>query len=235
MRSRSTFSASAAVGHFDLGLLDEGERMALEDRVALGDRDLPHDPAGMRADDVFHLHRFHHEELLALANQFALAHVDGDDRSLHRRRDRDRVFRSGDFVMRRGAGRAAPTAAAARRIGRALAVAQHRQRIDRVDFGPGQLPGARRALGSARGDGLSRVGRVGEEEPAMSGIRCGDQLARCAPRRSACRAGSQRNRDAAAGSGEIRCWSRRLRSETRTARDRPASRPRRNPPTASAR
>ncbi len=98
------FFRFGGLDRFDLGLFDEGDRMALEDRVALGDRDLPPHPAGMCADDVLHLHRFHYEELLALAHQFALAHVDRDDRSLHRRGDRDGVFRAGDFVMGPGVG-----------------------------------------------------------------------------------------------------------------------------------
>ena len=40
-----SFRASAASTVSTVGLFDEGERMALEDRVALGDRDLPHDAA----------------------------------------------------------------------------------------------------------------------------------------------------------------------------------------------
>src|SRR5262249_24372827 len=53
--------------HF--GLFDEGQRMPFEDRVSDVDRDLAHQPADLRLDDVLHLHRFHHEELPALVHQ----------------------------------------------------------------------------------------------------------------------------------------------------------------------
>ncbi len=46
---------------FDRGLLDKRERMTLEHGVALGDGDLPHESVDVCADDVLHLHRFHHE------------------------------------------------------------------------------------------------------------------------------------------------------------------------------
>jgi hypothetical protein len=145
--------------------------MALENRVALGNRDLPHHPAHMRADDVLHLHRFHHEKLLALAHQFAFAHVDRDDGPLHRGGDRDRIFRADDFVMRGGVGLDRHRARRRRRIDHAFAVAQHRQRIDRVDFGPGQLPRARRALVVGAARRLGRAVRLGEKELAMSRVR----------------------------------------------------------------
>ena len=72
-------------------------------------------------------------ELLALADGVALAHVERDDRALHRRGDRDRVLRSGYFIacrdLRRGGWQRRR-----RRARRRLAMLQHRQRIDRVDF-----------------------------------------------------------------------------------------------------
>ena len=60
----------------DVGLLDERQRMPFEDRVAFGHRDAPHDSALVGRDDVLHLHRFHHEQLLAAMHAVAFAHVD---------------------------------------------------------------------------------------------------------------------------------------------------------------
>ena len=49
MWSRSIFSSAAAPLHVDVGLLDEQQRMALEDRLAGLDRDPPHEPRAGRA------------------------------------------------------------------------------------------------------------------------------------------------------------------------------------------
>ena len=75
--------------------------MPFENRVAFGHRDPPHDSALVGRDDVLHLHRFHDEELLAAMHAVAFAHIDRNDRALHRRVDRDRVFRAGDVVRLR--------------------------------------------------------------------------------------------------------------------------------------
>ena len=53
--------------------------------TAIGER---RDDAGpLGRDDVLHLHRLEHHELLADAHGVALGHVDRHDRSLHRRHD----------------------------------------------------------------------------------------------------------------------------------------------------
>ena len=54
----------------DVGLLDEHQRVALEDRVARPPRAIrAHDAAHRGADDVLHLHRLHHQQLLAGARR----------------------------------------------------------------------------------------------------------------------------------------------------------------------
>ncbi len=93
----------ALLGDFsglDLALLDKRERIALENRVALRRNDSTNYAAKMRADDVLHLHRFHHEELLAAAHHISLAHIHRNDRPLDRRPYRNRVRGSGEVAVR---------------------------------------------------------------------------------------------------------------------------------------
>ncbi len=122
-----------ALRRFDLPLLDKRQRMPLKDRVAFGNRDPPHDSAPVGRDDVLHLHRFHHEQLLPAMHPVAFAHIDRNDRALHRRLDRHRVFRRRDVVRLRchdGCTRRDWRRPAALRF----AVMEHRQRIARINL-----------------------------------------------------------------------------------------------------
>jgi len=156
------------VRRLDVRLLDEGQRMSFEDRVSFGNRDEPHDSTLVGDDDVLHFHRFHHKQLLPAMHAVAFAHVDGNDRALHRRFDRHRIFRRGDVVSLRrhdSSGRRNRRDCIALRF----AVMENRQRIARVDLCSSSTtaglfdacPGSRR--------------RAIEEEPPMPRFRAGDQ------------------------------------------------------------
>ena len=105
----------------DVGGLHEDQRVVLVDRVADGDRDLPHDAAESRVDQVLHLEGAHHEEQLALADLIADGDLDLDHGALQRRADRVGVGRTEDL---RGGGRPRPA--------RALALAEEVERGERV-------------------------------------------------------------------------------------------------------
>ena len=77
----------------DLAFLDEEERVAFVERVALGDRDAAHHAAHGRRDLVLHLHRFHDHDRRAAPHRVALADQDADDGALERRPHRDRPRR----------------------------------------------------------------------------------------------------------------------------------------------
>ncbi len=176
-RSRFTSLASAALRRLDFGLLDKRQRMPFEDRVALGNRDAPHDSALVGRDDVFHLHRFHHEQLLAAMHAVAFADVDGNDRALHRRLDRHRVFRRRDVVyLRRHDGGSRGNRR--RRIALRFPVMEHGQRIARVDL----CARAPRTCAVRIRSGSRR--RAIKEQPPMAGF-CRPAPRYC-PRRSAC-------------------------------------------------
>ena len=76
-----------------LGRLEEQDRIVLVERVALPPAELAHDPAAGRADQMLHLHRFDHGDLLARPHDVAFGDVDRDERAGNRRADRDRAFR----------------------------------------------------------------------------------------------------------------------------------------------
>ena len=122
-----------AMRRLDIGLLDEGQRMPFEDCVALGNRDAPHDSALVGRDDVLHFHRFHDEQLLAAMHAVAFAHVDGNDRALHRRLDRNCVLGCGD-VVRPGSHNCRGRRNRRWRVGPGFPVMEHGQRIARVDL-----------------------------------------------------------------------------------------------------
>ena len=63
--------------------------MVFEHGIADRDVDPAHDAGGGGGDFVLHFHRFHDQQQLALADCFALLHVQADDRALHRFSDRD--------------------------------------------------------------------------------------------------------------------------------------------------
>jgi hypothetical protein len=84
--------------------------------------------AAVGGHHMLHLHRFHHQQLLAGAHAVAFAHVQADDGAEHRRAHRDRAFgaqRGVGFGLG-GCGRVAP------------AMRQHRQWVVGVDPGAGQ-------------------------------------------------------------------------------------------------
>ena len=122
--------------------LDEEQRMALEYGVAAADGQLAHHAADCGLDDVLHLHRFHHQHLLAGAHDLARRHVEADDRALHRCRQRHGPVGTGNVA--RLAGRCLDRGR--RRLGRgaaALAMVEHGQWIAGIDARAGE---ARRRL-----------------------------------------------------------------------------------------
>ena len=91
--------------------------------------DPPTTPRDVGGDDVLHLHRFHHEQLLPPPDTIAGRHVDAHDRALHRRPD-----------DRGAVGRLVRDDGTRRRVG-ALAVVEHRERVATVELGARQPPG----------------------------------------------------------------------------------------------
>ena len=76
-----------------VGRLDEQDDIVLVERIALPPAQLAHDPAAGRADQMLHLHRFDHGDLLAGAHGLALGDVNRNEGAGDRRADRDRAFR----------------------------------------------------------------------------------------------------------------------------------------------
>ena len=118
--------------------LDEGERVALEHRVAHGDRDLR---ARRRSTGAAMTCSIFIASMTSSSWPARTASpsrdVDADDRALHRRARSATGARRGAVARRR---RRERRAAAARR----LPVREHRQRIARVDLGAGQAGAAGR-------------------------------------------------------------------------------------------
>ncbi len=125
---------------FNLGLLDEGQRMALEHRVTRRDRNRRTIPLCARVDYVLHLHRFHDEQLLALANLRRLR-ATAIEMIVPCIGAMTAIVLSGRDDRRQGAEHdcevVVHAAAAAR-----LAVGEHRQRIGRIDLRTGQTRAA---------------------------------------------------------------------------------------------
>ena len=65
MRSRSTPRAAGVLGHGHVERLEQGQRVALEDGVALGGQPAAAPPAARSGDDVLHLHGLHDQQRLA--------------------------------------------------------------------------------------------------------------------------------------------------------------------------
>ena len=86
-------------------------------------------PPTRRRDDVLHLHRFHHGELLRPPDQRRPRDGERDDRALHRRADREHAV--GQIRAHRR--RRRPCLVAASR----LAVGEHGERVDGVDLRAG--------------------------------------------------------------------------------------------------
>ena len=78
----------------DFRLFDEDDRISLAHHVALGHRHLPDDAVVLGGDDVFHLHRFHHGNLLPGAHLVARRHVKRDDRALDGRANAGSAIRA---------------------------------------------------------------------------------------------------------------------------------------------
>ena len=170
------------------------------DGVALRHRDPPHDAAAWAMDHVLHLHRFHDQELLALADCVALAHVERST-IVPCIGARDRDGASGPSPVG-----AMPNAGAASRTG----AARRGLRLAMVSTASGSLvsifapAGARCRSGSKYSRRWRRASRR-------------RQLRDLAPPQSPCGRDGRRSRDASAASAEIRGWSRRPRSGTRTS------------------
>ena len=65
--------------------LDHDECVTLHDRLADRGGERSDNSRALGRDDVLHLHRFEHDELLARAHLVALSDIDRHDRGLHRR------------------------------------------------------------------------------------------------------------------------------------------------------
>ena len=77
----------------DIRRLDEQDRIALHQRLAVTGRDLHHLAALWRGNEMLHFHRFDHHDVLTGPYQIALHDIDGDDSALERSRYRYRTFR----------------------------------------------------------------------------------------------------------------------------------------------
>ena len=76
-----------------VGRRDVQQRLAFEDGVARCDHQAVDRTGHRRGDEVFHLHGFDHQHLLAGTHAVAARHIAGDDRALKRRGDEDGAFR----------------------------------------------------------------------------------------------------------------------------------------------
>ena len=189
----------------DVGRLDEHERVALEHGVADGDADEPRTYAGDGgADDVLHLHRLHHEQLLAGA----------------RRRRPRRTARLHDGALHRGDGTATvpvgPVARSAGRragaavgAGRRLCRSRARPAGRRVDSAPA-------SRGAAGGRRPSAKYRCAAASPAAS-----DELGQVVVDEAGRGRRRPRRRGGRGGSAGSRRWSPRPRCGTRPAPGRP--------------
>ncbi|MGX1330981.1 hypothetical protein AB7M56_005480 [Bradyrhizobium elkanii] len=74
----------------DLSGLKEQDRLAMHQRDADAARDPGHPAAMRRGDEMLHLHRFQHRDLLAGPDQIALRDLDRHDGALQRRGHRER-------------------------------------------------------------------------------------------------------------------------------------------------
>src|SRR3954469_13328676 len=91
------------------GVADDGERVAVGDRVALANRQLGDDAGLVRGDLVLHLHRLDDRDDVAFGHLLAGLHRDLPDAALHRRGER--------VAAARAAARAAVLALRSLRLG----------------------------------------------------------------------------------------------------------------------
>ncbi len=179
----------------DVRGVEQHEHVALEDGVALPDRDPPDDAGALRRHDVLHLHRLHDEEGLPGVHHVALGDVEAHDGALHLGAHRERavvaavVARHARLIERharlieRHARLIEQNVRLVRAPARALAVRQHRERIVRVDARAGELAGGRSGRSAAAGSAavekaprlLARrrhqLGRVALDEARVDGVR----------------------------------------------------------------
>jgi hypothetical protein len=87
---------------FNLGRLDEKDRRASHQGLALVRRQRAHCPAGFGSHEVLHLHGFQHSELLARPHEIPLGHGDRHEGRLHGRLDRNGPARRHDLLVHRG-------------------------------------------------------------------------------------------------------------------------------------
>ena len=138
-------------GDRHLAFLDEQQGVALIDGVARFNADDAHHAGHVAVDDVLHLHRFHHQHLLARGDLVADVHRHGDNRALQRRAHRHRTVRSGDGDSGGGGHRGGHSCG----VRRLFAHGKHRQRIVAdPDAGP-----ARGGRGQDRREPLRCAGR----------------------------------------------------------------------------
>ena len=188
----------------DVGRLDEDERMALEHGVSHVDTDPADEPALRCGDDVLHLHRLHHHELLAGGDRIALDDGDLHDRALQRRADRGRPGRAVELRrQRRCCDSRRPWPGRTR-----TSEVEHGEGIDSVDLGAGESRCARAPPASAPIHSPGRVGVLGSRRRAR---RCARRRTWWSPRRRG------RRGDAGSPAGTRRSC-RRLRRAARRAR-----------------
>ena len=153
-----------------IGFFDKGERVAFVDDVALRDGELPEVAGDVGLDDVLHLHRVHHEQLLAFAHGVALGGENLDDRALQRGAHGGGVGRSDDlrYGVRAGSGGGYGAAVAG---ARALAeVVQSRERIAGIELRAGQAGGCLLRLPICARRRCGRGGQLGAMVVYPAGI-----------------------------------------------------------------
>ena len=88
---------------FHVSGFDEQQRSTHRRHIALGRHDRSYETAARSRDDVLHLHRFEHDELLSLMHRLPGGHIDRDHDAGHRRPHGDRTLRTGWRRRRRRA------------------------------------------------------------------------------------------------------------------------------------
>ena len=128
--------AAGLLRHRHVQRLEEGQRVALGDGVALLGQPTQHAPAAGGDDDVLHLHGLHDEERLPGVDEVAARDEEGHHRALERGGHADGAVRAGD--------RSEPRRRARRRR---LGVIEHGERVHGVDAGAHEPRAVRRRRG----------------------------------------------------------------------------------------
>ena len=125
----------------DFGRFDERQGVAFVDDIALGHGELAQVAGDVGLDDMFHFHRVHNEQLLALAHGVALGDDDFDDGALQRGTDRFGVGRSDDIGERVCPGRDGGDGALSARAAALAEVVESGQGIAGIKLRAGQSDG----------------------------------------------------------------------------------------------